>query len=157
MWPKMNNPPPINVLCFSKGDWCGHLEQPKTQITGAHGFRDTLRVLVFPFLILGACGTGGYLVNKDQIAQLRIGVSTKEDVRTVLGEPKTISSFSDSGIHSETWVYTFARYASDPQTGIPPIGVTPAPISRARRKTTEIEVSFNENDIVSSIRTKDPA
>ena len=29
-------------------------------------------------LILGACGTGGYLVTKDQIAQIQIGKSTKQ-------------------------------------------------------------------------------
>ena len=113
--------------------------------------RQSLHFFILMMLLLGGCGTGGYLVTEDQIAQIKKRESTKQDVRKVLGEPKAISSSSMSGIQSETWLYAYANYASDPYTGVPPIGVVVSPISRAQRKTAEIEITFDENDIVCAI------
>ncbi|UCE64041.1 MAG: outer membrane protein assembly factor BamE [Nitrospirota bacterium] len=107
-----------------------------------------------PFLIVSC--TGGYLITEDQLAQIKIGTSTQEDVRKVLGEPMSVSKSTDSENSPESWVYPLSKYASDPNTGVPPIGVVGAPISRARRKTTEVEIGFDEKGIVNSIKERRP-
>ena len=105
-------------------------------------------------LALEACGTGGHLVTKDQIDQVKIGVSTKEHVQMILGNPKSIISSDSSTSHPETWIYTYAKYASDPHTSVPPIGVTSFPISRNRRRADEIEIRFDKNGVVTVIQER---
>ena len=112
-------------------------------------------VLCFLSILLFSC-TGGYLVTEDQVAQITIGSSTQEDVRKVLGEPMSVSKPEDSGNGQESWVYPLSKYASDPNTGVPPIGVVGVPISRGRRKTTEVEIRFDENGVVQSIEERRP-
>lgn len=114
-------------------------------------------ILASGFLCLYACGTGGYLVTEERIALVKIGASTKQEVRNVLGEPRAASASTVSGTSLETWTYAFAKYPGDPYTSVPPIGITSAPISRAHRKTTEIAVSFDKNGIVSRIEESRPA
>ena len=115
-----------------------------------------LILLLFSFLlVLPGCGTGGYLVSRDQVAKIKVGESTKQDVRTILGEPLTVSNPSESN-GRESWVYPYAKYASDPYTGVPPIGVVGAPISRARRKTTELEIVFDDQGTVSAMNERRP-
>ena len=114
-------------------------------------------LLIFIFLLLlEACGTGGYLVSRDQVAKIKVGESTKQDVRTILGEPLTVTKANESSSGSESWVYPYAKYASDPYTGVPPIGVIGAPISRARRKTTELEIVFDDQGTVSAMNESRP-
>lgn len=111
--------------------------------------------LIFLIIFFTSC-TGGYLVTEDQVAQIKIGSSTREDVRKVLGDPMSVSQSTDSGNAPERWVYPLSKYASDPNTGVPPIGVVGAPISRGRRKTTEVEIGFDKNGIVNSIKERRP-
>ena len=110
--------------------------------------------LLVPFLIVSC--TGGYLITEDQLAQIKIGSSTQEDVRKVLGEPMSVSKSTDTQHSPESWVYPLSKYASDPNTGVPPIGVVGAPISRGRRKTTEVEIGFDGKGIVKSIKERRP-
>jgi hypothetical protein len=107
-------------------------------------------------LFLVASCTGGSLITEAQLAQIKIGSSTNEDVRKVLGEPISVSRPTESESPPESWVYPISKYASDPNTGVPPIGVVGAPISRGRRKTTEVEISFDERGIVNSIKERRP-
>ena len=127
-----------------------HLLHPK------HIYRNLLSFFLFTLLLLLVSCTGGYLINEDQLAQIKIGRSTKEDVRKVLGEPMSVVKPTDSGSSFENWVYPLSKYASDPNTGVPPIGVVGAPISRGRRKTTEAVISFNPKGTVSSIKERRP-
>ena len=112
-------------------------------------------VLLTCFLLLPAC-TGGYLVTEDQIEQIQVGVSSQDDVRKVLGEPMKIAKSDDSDPPTENWIYPLSKYASDPHTGVPPIGVVGAPISRAHRKTTEVTIRFDEYGIVKAIEERRP-
>ena len=105
--------------------------------------------------LLTSC-TGGYLITEDQLAEIKIGSSTQEDVRKVLGEPMSVLKPEDSESSQESWVYPLSKYASDPHTGVPPIGVVGAPISRGRRKTTEVKIGFDENGLVNSIEERRP-
>lgn len=114
------------------------------------------RTLVFALLVAGACGTGGTLISEDQLAEIRPGVSTKPEVRAVLGEPKAVSPSESSGSGSETWIYGLATYASDPYTGVPPVGVDSFPITRAQRTTTEVRIRFDGDDVVSAITERRP-
>lgn len=111
---------------------------------------------VLTFHLLAACGTGGQLVGEDQVARIEIGRSTKQEVRRLLGEPRTVSVSNVVGERGETWIYPVAARASDPATGMPPIGVEGFPISRAQRDTTQVEISFDEKDIVSSLIETSP-
>ncbi len=43
----------------------------------APGALKSFHVFIVMVLILGACGTGGYFVTEDQMAQIKIGRSTK--------------------------------------------------------------------------------
>ena len=113
-------------------------------------------LLFIVLLFLEACGTGGYLVSRDQVAKIKVGESTKQDVRKILGEPLKVSTPKESGAEFESWVYPYAKYASDPYTGVPPIGVVGAPISRARRKTTELEIVFDDQGVVSAMNESRP-
>jgi outer membrane protein assembly factor BamE (lipoprotein component of BamABCDE complex) len=98
--------------------------------------------------------TGAYFINEDQLAQIQIGISTQDDVRKVLGEPMSVSRSTGSEGTPEIWVYPLSKYASDPNTGVPPIGVVGAPISRGRRKTTEVQIRFDEMGIVRSVEER---
>ena len=57
-------------------DWQGEMSSP-----GA------FHCLIVMVLILGACGTGGYLVTEDQIAQIQIGKSTKQGEGAIVACP----------------------------------------------------------------------
>ncbi len=120
-------------------------------------FLSPLLSIFLPFLsIFPASCTGGYLITEDQLAQIKIGNSNREEVRKVLGEPMSVTKPKDSEKSGEVWVYPLSKYASDPNTGVPPIGVVGAPISRGRRKTTEVEIGFDEKGIVNSIKERRP-
>ena len=95
-------------------------------------------------------------MSRDQVEKIKVGESTKQDVRTILGEPLTVSNATEPKSGPESWVYPYAKYASDPYTGVPPIGVVGAPISRARRKTTELEIVFDENGTVAAMNERRP-
>ena len=130
-----------------------NLQETRSHIgMSCHEARHSLHFFMIIALSLVGCGTGGYLVTEEQIAQITVGESTKQNIRKILGEPEAVSSSTISGMQFETWHYAYAKYASDPYTGVPPIGVIASPISRAQRKTTEIEVTFDKNDIVSTIQ-----
>jgi len=106
---------------------------------------------IFLFLLLGGCGTGGYLITKSQLSQIKIGESSKTEVQAILGKPKNIYPADVSGAKDETWTYHLAKYASDPHTGVPPIGVTSWPITRNRPRPTVIEITFAPTDLVTRI------
>ena len=105
-------------------------------------------------LVFGACGTGGYLVTKNQLKKIQIGTSTKQDVQELLGSPQTTLPPDASKRDSETWVYTYSKYSSDPYAGVPPIGMTSVPISRNRPRTSELVITFDDKGIVSNIQEK---
>jgi len=126
--------------------------QPNPQSTPRAALSIFLIILLF---LLASC-TGGYLITEEQLTQIKIGSSTQEDVRKALGEPRSVSRPTDSENSPESWVYPLSKYASDPNTGVSPIGVVGAPISRGRRKTTEVEISFDEKGIVNSIKERRP-
>ena len=109
--------------------------------------------ILFVLMLLG-CGTGGYLITKTQLEQITIGESTKEEVRTILGTPKIIHPAEESLALKETWVYHLAKYASDPHTGVPPIGVSSWPITRNRPRPTVIAIFFSSSDIVTLIQER---
>jgi len=81
-------------------------------------------------------------------------VSTKEDLQSILGSPKKIVASDSQNPQFQTWVYTYAKYSSDPHTGVPPIGMTSVPISRNRRRTHEIEITFNQKGVVIAVQEK---
>jgi hypothetical protein len=107
--------------------------------------------MIWLSLVLGGCGPGGYLITKSQLAQIKIGETTKTEVQAILGKPKSIRSPEASSPQEETWTYHLAKYASDPHTGVPPIGVTSWPITRNRPRPTVIEITFAPTNLVSHI------
>ncbi len=136
-----------------------NLRRPEVVVAGArcrcpHGTTPgaaLLACLSLAVYFLTACGTGGNLVGEDRVASIKIGQSTKREVHRLLGEPRAVSASNVVGERSETWIYPLAKYAGDPVTGAPPIGVEGAPTSRAQRSTIYVEISFDEKGIVRSL------
>ncbi|GJL70375.1 MAG: hypothetical protein NPIRA06_30100 [Nitrospirales bacterium] len=52
------------------------------------------------------------------------------------------------------WNYLLTTQDHHLQTGVPPIGVTQVPITRAHRQTTEVGIIFDQNGIVTEIQEK---
>lgn len=107
---------------------------------------------IFLLLIFGGCGTGGYLITKSQLAQIKIGESTKKEVQILLGKPKHIDAADASKAKQEIWTYHLAKYASAPHTGIPPIGVSAWPITKNRPRPTVIKIAFTPSNVVTLIQ-----
>ena len=110
------------------------------------------QVCLFLTLVLVDCGTSGYLITKTQLAQIKVGESTKEQVQTTLGTPKTIEPADPMVAKDETWTYHLVKYASDPHTGVPPIGMSSWLITRNRPRPTVVEIRFASSNIVTTIQ-----
>jgi len=111
-------------------------------------------VVLLLSIVLRGCGTGGHLITPEQLARLTMGTTTQQHVQNHLGEPKAKCIFFETGREYTKWSYFLTQYSSDPQTGVPPIGMTQVPISRANTQTTEVEIIFDQNGIVTAIQEK---
>lgn len=95
-------------------------------------------------LALGACASGGNETIKNETAasvdqKIKDGVTTKEQVRALFGDPMQ-SSFTDSG--HEQWQYTFDNSSSDATNFIPLYG----DLHQGQHGTTKnLTVIFNGN------------
>lgn len=103
-------------------------------------------------IILRGCGTGGHVVTPEQLARLNIGTTTRQQVQNHLGEPNEKFMVFEKGRKYAKWNYLLTTHFHDPQTGVPPIGVTQVPITRAHRRTTEVGIIFDQNGIVTEIQ-----
>ena len=101
------------------------------------------------FLVLVSCGTGGNLVSREQVKQIEIGTSTRNTVEQIFGEPITKTHGIQGQKEKETWTYYLAKYASDRQSGVPPIGLSDSfPNSWFTQKPSRICIHFDSRGTV---------
>jgi hypothetical protein len=127
--------------------------------------------LILPLLVLAGCISVGNPAVRDEavMSRITIGMTTKKDVRNLLGEPNSIMRNSgnpllDMGlpippqqlnyelINYEIWNYTYTNLEASPATYIPLIGpllFLGAPPSR----TASATLFFDENGIVKRLYT----
>lgn len=95
-------------------------------------------------LALGACtptiANRGNIIDPDKLAEVAVGTSTRENVANLLGTPTQVSTFDENVwyyIGRNTEQYSFL----DPEV----------------IKQKAVEIHFNEEGLVSEVKTLDPA
>ncbi|MGE0724998.1 MAG: outer membrane protein assembly factor BamE [Alphaproteobacteria bacterium] len=93
-------------------------------------------------LVAGACtpivSQHGHLVEGDRLSEIRPGVTSKEQVREILGSPSTLSTFGD-----RTWYYISRRTA------------TVAFLPKRVQEQESVAIQFDERGTVTAIRQFD--
>lgn len=117
-------------------------------------------LLLASIVVLSGCATSGNpaVSNEGLISQIKIGVSTKDDVRRLLGQPNVVSRGSSAisvigtiqSATSETWNYTYVNVESSPATFIPIVGLF---AGSATAQTDSVTVTFDDKGIVQHITT----
>jgi outer membrane protein assembly factor BamE (lipoprotein component of BamABCDE complex) len=102
--------------------------------------------LLFGFLLtfLAACeptiANRGALIDPDKLAEIKVGVSTREDVATKLGTPTQVSTFDE-----KTWYY-FGRTTEQTAFFDPEVV-----------KQQAVEIHFNDDGVVTALNQLDPS
>ncbi|HTW26223.1 MAG TPA: outer membrane protein assembly factor BamE [Acetobacteraceae bacterium] len=108
-----------------------------------------VRALVVPVLLLGLAGCSlveaqetvrGNRIDPDQLKQLTVGTSTRQDVETLLGSPTARATFDNN-----TWIYIS-------EVTQPRIGRLPAV-----RDQHVTELTFNNDGVLETIKRLDKA
>ncbi|MGP0592538.1 outer membrane protein assembly factor BamE domain-containing protein [Nitrospira sp. T9] len=105
-------------------------------------------------IVLRGCGTGSHMITPEQLARITIGITTQQQVQNHLGEPKEKIIVFENEREYTKWNYLLTTRVHDLQTGVPPIGVTQVPITRAHRQTTEVGIIFDQNGLVTEFRER---
>ncbi|RJR33379.1 MAG: outer membrane protein assembly factor BamE [Deltaproteobacteria bacterium] len=94
------------------------------------------------FIILGCYSMGDQRVSeKGNIDQIKIGVSTKADIKALFGEPNHVT-FGDK---EEMWMYMYTRLVTRPTTFIPVVGLF---AGGSDMKSNTLTVMFNKEGVV---------
>lgn len=102
-------------------------------------------------LMVVSCATSGNpsVMNEDKIALVLIGQSTKENVRSTLGEPQDVTKRMDAaGQVNESWGYGFSSIDSDLVTFIPIVGLFSG---KRTAHVANLSMTFTSDGIVSRI------
>jgi outer membrane protein assembly factor BamE (lipoprotein component of BamABCDE complex) len=104
-------------------------------------------VLFCALFVLAGCASTGNKVLKDEsastvAAKIEKGKSTKEDVRTIYGDPMH-TSFTDSG--KEIWTYEFVKGHMTASSFIPIVSLF---ASGSKGDKKELVVMFDDNGVV---------
>ena len=119
---------------------------------------------LFLMILLTGCTTAGDWVSGSaahrdpaiaypkQLAQVQIGVTTKDEVRNLLGPPTDVRLSSDQTQASESWAYAKADPAIHPLQYIPGLGGFM--LSKHQRQSS-FSISFSSHGIVDGIVLRD--
>lgn len=115
-------------------------------------------------LLLNGCATAGNPSVADQslIEQIKVDVSTEEDVKRILGQPNTVSRHSGNSSYAaipglspsamltsvESWGYSHVDIDVDPTTFIPIVGLF---VGGATSNINTFTVVFDGNGVVRHI------
>ena len=105
-------------------------------------------------IVLSGCETGSHMITPEQLARVTIGTTTQQHVQHDLGEPQEKMIVFENKRKYTEWTYLLTTQVHDLHTGVPPIGVTQVPITRAHRQTTEVGIIFDQKGLVTEIRKK---
>lgn len=101
---------------------------------------------IFAVLFLGASLLAGCVaapIEKSSIAQIEKGVSTKDDVKEILGEPDNETINDDQ---TTEWIYSRQQSGS---SGLPIGGLLG--VHQSEAKYQNILIDFNKKDVVTKI------
>jgi len=119
-------------------------------------------LLLVAVLSLAGCFSTSYgnadIKNKDLIAQVQIGKSTKDDVRKTFGEPSSVSKgqlpearpghVAYGVTMDEWWVYFHGNINHDPKMMIPYIGIL---FANSTHDADHFVVGFNDKGVVQHV------
>jgi len=104
--------------------------------------------------LFSACATSGNPAVLDQtiVSQIKLGQSTKDDVRRLLGEPTHTSLTQIANHQNEVWAYGFARHETNPLIYVPVVGLFVMAFGGwGEHESGSVAVSFGEDGIVRSL------
>ena len=103
-----------------------------------------LAALIF---CLEGCATTGssHIVDDSKIGQIQKGVSTKEDVRSLFGDPTKVE-FTDAGF--EVWEYIYSKSQTRATSFLPYLG---AAVGGSDSITHTLTIQFTEEGTVRNI------
>lgn len=110
--------------------------------------KSKLSFLILIIFILMACTSvhgNKQITNNDITSQIKPGVSTKVDVKTLVGDPMEVE-FTDTGI--ETWKYVYSKGRIRSATYVPIIGIFAGGIDSTHNTLT---IRFDSDGIVEKI------
>jgi len=105
-------------------------------------------------LLLTACATSGNPAVLDQtiVSQIKIGQSTKEDVKRLFGEPNHTSITQVLNQQTEVWAYGYAKHETNPLLYVPVVGLFVLAAGRwGEHESGSVAVSFDKDGIVRSM------
>lgn len=111
-------------------------------------------ILLLVLILSAGCATSGtaQLTNDNVVSQIKVGTSTKEDVRRLLGEPSSVGTSNVEGRVQEIWGYGYASVKSNPLAFVPIVGLfAVASGDAAKMDSRALSVSFSEDGIVRSV------
>lgn len=121
-------------------------------------------VSALTFAIGGCVSSGNPSVHDDvAVSKIKIGETTKDEVRTLLGKPNSTTRSSGSmfvgaglpvtpNVNYEIWNYTHISVETDAATFIPIVGLF---AGGASSRVSSLTVTFDDQGIVRAIRTSD--
>ncbi len=87
-----------------------------------------------------------------ELDRVHIGVTTKDEIRRMLGDPTDIRLSSDRDQGSESWAYANANPSINPFQYVPLAGVFAVPGQRHR---SSFSISFSPDGVVDGITLRD--
>ncbi len=111
-------------------------------------------ILIGLVSLLPACASYGNPSVKDETltSQIRLGVTTKEEVKALLGSPTNVISTTVDGRTQEIWNYTHATASTHPLLYVPVFGLFAMASDDAIKSESQgLTLFFSENGIVQSI------
>lgn len=102
-------------------------------------------------LFLAACASSGRNIDFSKADQLEKGVTTKEDVRKVFGEPTRVSKYGDE----ESWIYNYSKTSGTANVLVRAIPIpgssflAPDP----KTETKRLAITFDGNGKISDFST----
>jgi outer membrane protein assembly factor BamE (lipoprotein component of BamABCDE complex) len=110
--------------------------------------------LLASLLLCSSCATSGNPAVLDQaiVSQIKIGQSTKEDIRRHLGTPNHTSVTQTTNQQIEVWAYGYAKHETNPLIYVPVVNLFVLAFGGlGEYETGSVAVSFDKNGIVQSM------
>lgn len=95
-------------------------------------------------LFNAGCASTGRKIDVDALDKIEKGVSTQEDVRSLIGSPDTITTANGK----TTYTYTFARAAAGVTSYIPLVNNF---TSNTKVQSQAVTIAFDEKGVVESV------
>ena len=109
-------------------------------------FISVLSAIAFSLIVAG-CASSGREINTTNASKIQKGVSTKADVKRLVGEPQQISNDSDG---NQTWSYTYTRATAKGTSFIPIAG---AFMGGVNTQNQSLIVKFNPEGTVTFVES----